>query len=221
MQAALTPPRRAARREPHTPHNMTRLSPGRRRPHLTPWGVTHWAAPKPHTDDAPYHHRPPQPTGSTPGREPIHSNCRRAPRATAARIRPDQAWPRPTPPTGQRQRPHSPAEPPRSQPSPMILPSFAPCSDPLLPATPPGSATERHAKPCPEEATWPASRWTTAQTPSDTRCARQHHAHFRSCPNPLTQQNPLTRPSSPWAPAEAKPGAHKHEPCPTIPNPRA
>ena len=180
---------------------MTRLTPRLAAPPTHPTAVTHWAAPSQHANDAPCHHRPRHPAAPTPGRE---LTCR-ALRATAACTRPGQGHPRQRHPTGQRQRPQPPAEPPRSQPSATTAPHVAPCSDRSLPANPPGTATTQHAKTRPEEATQAGSRWTPAQRPTGTSCAQRHQAHARSRRDRLTRRNCLSCQLCPETPAEAKP----------------
>ena len=174
--------------------------------------------PGPHADDAPCDHRPPNAAAQTPGQESIHPTCRRAQRASAARTRPDHARPRQRHPTGQRQRPHPPAEAPRSRPSPTTKPSVVPCSDPSLSATPPDTVTEERAEPRPEEATRTGSRWTRQRAPAAPDATKSMPAPVQ---NGLTRRNRLSRPSRPWAPTEPKPRADEHASCPTTPNPRA
>ena len=178
-------------------------------PPLTSPGVTRCAAPGPHAGDAPCRHSSAAPAL---GPEPSRPACRRSTPATAACTRPDQAQPRPRHPTGQRQRTNLPGEPPWGRPSPTTPPSIAPCSDPLLTATPPATATEHHAGPRPEDATRTWDRWTPTHAPTGTCSARRRKTHARSRQNRLTRQSRL-------APAEAKSRVDEHEPCPTTSSP--
>ena len=180
MPVGPTLPEPRAPREPGAPHNMTRLIPQPVAPLPDSTGVTPWAAPGPHADDAPYHQRQPHPAAPTPGNEISCPVCHRAQEASAARTRPGQADHAPGTSQGQRQRPHPPTELPRGRPSPRTRPSVAPCSEALLPATLPGTATEQHMAPRPETATQTASQWTPTHAPTGTCRARRHQTHARS-----------------------------------------
>ena len=154
--------------------------PGWRRPHLTPRVVTPWAAPDrtPATLPATTGHLTRQPQRRAANQSaPIAARQRETPQPAPAPTKPDQA-----------QAPDQPSTAPPSA-SLRTRPSVAPGSDPLLPATLPGTATERHAEPRPAGATRTRTRWTPTHAPMGSCCAQQYQTQAGSRLNRLTRQN--------------------------------